>query len=86
MDELSELQKEWRKDVADSLRELRAQNEKLLLEIRDMREQFAKQRDLDKISERVTVLEGERSRFVGGILVLQVIGGLAVWVVSKWWK
>lgn len=84
--ELTELQKEWRREVADSLRELRKQNLELLAEVREMRDQFAKQRDLDKLAERVTTLEGERSKMVGAVLVLQFIGGIAVWLITKYWK
>lgn len=84
--ELSELQKEWRREVADTLKELRATSAALNSQLAEMREQFARERDLELIEKRVYSLESDRAKFLGGVFIIQAIGATIIWLIVKLWK
>ena len=81
-DYMTEMMKEWRREVVDGIKELRAQQVVMMGQISKLREEFAKAHEHAELTKRVEKLEAERSKFIGAMLVLQAVGGGVVWIVS----
>lgn len=73
--ELSELQREWRKEVSNDLKELK----KCLAEMRD---EFARSHEVDDLEKRVTSIENERSKLIGAAIAFQLLGGFVLWLIK----
>jgi hypothetical protein len=104
--ELNELQREWRREVSDGLKESRNQHEHTAGEIRDIRENFAKSKTveelackvgamdrdrvqvlaLESLALRVSALERDKAKVVGGLIILNALGGIVLWFVAKLWN
>ncbi len=81
-DNMTELMKEWRREVVDGIKELRAQQVVMMGQIAKLREEFAKANDHAELARRVEKLEAERSKFIGAMVVLQAVGGGLVWLIT----
>jgi predicted nuclease with TOPRIM domain len=71
--ELNELQREWRKEVSNDLKELKRT-------LAEMREEFARAHEVTSLEVRVSALETERAKLIGGAIVLQLLGGFILWI------
>jgi len=83
--EINELNREWRREVSESLKELRTQCISITLQINDLKDKFASEIDLVKLDDRVSVLENDKSKIVGAVVILQVVGAAVIWFVEKLW-
>lgn len=84
--EVLELQKEWRREITEGLRELRSQNNSIVETLRDMREEFAKHHDVQTLESRVQAIESDKSKLVGGLIALQAVMGVIIWVATEFLK
>lgn len=85
-DELSELQREWRTSVADAIKSQDVKMDLILNQLTSMRLEYATLNQLAGLAARVSALEADRSKLVGAMLILQVLGGLAIGILLKVWK
>ena len=83
LSELATLQKEWRDQITNSLKELREQNSDISDTLREMRESFAKEAEFKELKKKVESLSEERNRVIGGMIVLQLIGTIFLWIFTK---
>lgn len=83
--EISELQREWRREVSDTLKELRLTCTALNLQLTEIRDQFARERDLELVEKRVLSLETDRAKIIGGMFILQAVGTGVIWFIMKIW-
>jgi hypothetical protein len=58
----------------------------VLSEIGKIRNEFAPVDRHDDLVNRVRSLEDNQSRFLGGILILNFIGGIALAIIMRLWK
>lgn len=85
-DETAELSREWRNTVRTSIDRLNTKMDQVLTEVAKIRTEFAPQHRHDELAERVRSLEQNQSRFMGGILLLNFVGGIALSLILKIWK
>jgi predicted nuclease with TOPRIM domain len=84
--ELNELQREWRREVSENLKELRGQCNAINNQLMSLKEIFAHEVDLDHLQNRVQRLENDKSKIMGAFVVLQALGGAVLWVINKFWN
>lgn len=84
--ELQELQREWRREVSDALKENRVQFALIAIELQKIREEFAREKEMLELMSRVAALERDKAKIIGGALILNFVGGLLLWFVAKLWK
>jgi hypothetical protein len=84
--ETLELSREWRASVRADIQNATLKLDKVLQEIGDMRREFAPVNSHQELAERVRGLENNQSRFMGGIILLNFLGGLALSLILKFWK
>ena len=85
-EELSEMQREWRASVTSSIRSSEQKLDLVLEQITTMRLECVKQPQLDLLTQRVAGLEADRAKVVGAAVVLNLIGGLIIFLITKFWK
>jgi hypothetical protein len=96
-DELTELQREWRNSVTESIKATEARTIQILEDLNSMRLAYVQQAHLESLvnkvgtiertlSQRVSDLENSRSKLVGAAVILNLVGGIVVAVVLKLWK
>lgn len=83
--EINELNREWRREISDSLKELRTQCYAITNQISDLKDKFALETDVVDLRERVDTLEKDKAKLVGAVVVLQLLGSVVIWVVDKLW-
>lgn len=83
--EINELNREWRREVSDNLKELRTQCNSITTQISGLKDNYALDKDLNEIQGRVRTLENDKAKLVGAVVVLQVIGGAVMWFADKLW-
>jgi hypothetical protein len=84
--EVLELQKEWRREITEGLRELRSQNNSIVETLRDMREEFAKHHDVQSLEIRVQNIESDKAKLIGGLIALQTVMGIVIWFATEFIK
>jgi len=84
--EIAELSREWRADVKESIAANTDRLDRVLEEISKIRSEFAPQHRHDELADRVRSLEDNQSRFMGGIIILNLIGGIALSLIMRFWK
>ena len=77
---LSELQREFREGVKLGMAELRVQISEISRMLAQQREEYVKQKTHDELEERVKKLESDKQRFIGAMVVLNVIGAFVLWL------
>jgi translation initiation factor 6 (eIF-6) len=77
---LSELQREWREGIKLSIAEMRVQLAEISRLLAQQREEYVKQKTHDELEERVKKLESDKQRFIGAMVVLNVIGAFVLWL------
>jgi len=82
-DELADYQKEYRRRVDEGLAELRASHREILLRLDTMRDEFARVKVVEDVDNRLKALESDKAKVIGAVVVLQVIGGVVVWLIGK---
>ena len=85
-EETAELNREWRAQVRSDIQNNTLKLDKVLEEIGSIRREFAPVNSHHELAERVRSLETNQSRFMGGILILNFIGGIALSLILKIWK
>lgn len=85
-DELAALHKELRDRDKQDMLAVKQKLDLIMDQLAVMREEFAKAEDLRETNAKVAKLDGERMKLVGGFFVLQAVGGLLMFVISKLWK
>jgi polyhydroxyalkanoate synthesis regulator phasin len=83
---LAELEHEIRERDKRELTDIRGKLDIICSQLAVLREEFAKNADLERLEARVAQLEAERLKLVGGFFVLQAVGGLLMFVLTKLWK
>ena len=73
--ELNELQREWRKEVSNDLKELKKG-------LAEMKEEFARAHELENLEKRVSGLESERAKLIGFAVAFQLLGGFILWLIK----
>ena len=81
--ELNELQREWRREVSDSLKDHRTRIDQLTTADQVIRETYASGKSLEELDQRVTTLERDKAKIIGGALILNFVGGIVLWFLSK---
>jgi hypothetical protein len=84
--ETAELSREWRQSVRDEMRKNGEKLDMVLVEIGRIRNEFAPVDRHEDLATRVRSLEENQARFLGGILILNFIGGIALAIIMKIWK
>jgi len=83
--EINELNREWRREVSDNLKELRTQCNSITAQISGLKDNYALDKDFNELQGRVRTLENDKAKLVGAVVVLQVIGGAVMWFADKLW-
>jgi len=81
-DEAQELQKEFREDVREALRGLSEKIDGLNDKIDENSRVYATIETTNGIDLRLEKIEGDRKIIIGGAVVLQFIGGFAIWLIT----
>ena len=84
--EIMLMQLEWRREISEQIRDLKVLNTELRQQLSEMREDFVKSNELIAVKNRVDALENDRAKIVGGMLVLQIVGGAFIWLIMKIWN
>ena len=84
--ELANMQREWRESTSDAIRDTAVKVDLVLAQMAEMRRDFATAAQLNALAGRVSGLEGDRQRIIGGAFVLNLIGGLVLYLLVKLWK
>lgn len=88
--EIAELNREWRREMIDALKEVRVQIAHLTETLTKIREEFAKSGELQELEKRMDTLEREhekdKAKLMGGYVVVQVIVAIGVWIAAHYWK
>lgn len=96
-DELTELQREWRSSVTESIKATETRTIQILEDLNSMRLAYVQQAHLESLavkvgaierslSQRVSDLENDRSKLVGAAVILNLVGGVVIAIVLKLWK
>lgn len=96
-DELTELQREWRNSVTNSIKSSELKMDLILEQLTSMRMDYVRTSQLEQLESarasqlsllagRVTGLETDRSKLVGAAFILNFIGGVVIYLVVKFWK
>lgn len=84
--ETTELQKEWREAVREGMKETSKKLDRVLAEIAKIRSEFATVDKHEDLAERVRSLEENQAKFLGGMIILNIVGGFAMAIIMKIWK
>lgn len=83
---LAELEHEIKERDRRELSDIKRSLDIITSQLAALREEFAKTTDLQKLELRVSHLEAERLKVIGGFFVLQAIGGILMVILTKLWK
>lgn len=84
--ELNQMQKEWRESVAASIHSTENKVDQLLAQMNTMRAEYVKNHHFDIMVNRVSCLEGDKNRIIGAAVLLNALGALVLYLVTKFWK
>jgi hypothetical protein len=84
--EIAELQKEWRNSVTTSIANLESKVDLILIQMSDIRIEYARSYELQDVSKRVAQLESDRAKIIGAAVLLNAIGMTVLWLLGKFWK
>ena len=84
--ETAELSREWRQSVRDAMNQNGEKLDKVLAEIAKIRSEFAPVDKHEDLAERVRSLEENQAKFLGAMIILNIVGGLAMAIIMKIWK
>ena len=84
--EISELQREWRLGVAASIKSTEAKVDLLLSQMSEMRVEYARSHQLEAVAKRVSSLEGDKQRLIGAAVLLNALGAVVLYLITKFWK
>jgi hypothetical protein len=84
--ELSEMQREWRASVASSIRSTEDKVDLLLKQMSEMRVEYVRFHHFEAVSKRVAALEGDKQKIIGAAVLLNALGALVLYLISKFWK
>lgn len=91
--EINELQKEWRKEVGDNLKELRIQGNAIQSILSDIKQNYATRSDIDRLdidldkhSNAISDLQNDKAKLIGFLIALQLIGGAILGIILKFMK
>jgi len=73
--ELSEMQREWRLYVKETLDEISKS-------VNEIKATCVRKDDLETLTTRVAVLEDERKKLIGALAALQAVGALVMWFLN----
>lgn len=82
MDELSEMQKEWRAIVLDKLTSVEQTQKEIKAEIVSIQTTFAKQSEINELREKVDKLENFKYKLVGIFLGAQGVIAAIIWFIE----
>lgn len=85
-EQLTELQREWRKNVMHHMQSQENKLDSLLSKINDMQQQYVRTSSFEAALKRISGLEGDRQKVVGAMVLLNVIGGFVLYLIGKFWK
>jgi hypothetical protein len=84
--EIAELQREWRSSVSTSIGELERKIDLILIQMSDIRIEYARNHELRDVSKRVAQLESDRAKVIGAAVLLNAVGMAVLWLLGKFWK
>ena len=88
--EVAELNREWRREMIDALKDVRVQIAHLTDTLTRIREEFAKSGDLKELEARIDLMERNyekaQSKLIGGYFVMQIVVAIGVWLAAHYWK
>ena len=84
--EIAELQREWRSSVSTSIGELEKKIDLILIQMSDIRIEYARNYELRDVSKRVAQLESDRAKVIGAAVLLNAVGMAVLWLLGKFWK
>ena len=84
--ELAEMQREWRNATTTAIHDTADKVDKLLDMVQTMRSECAHKSDLADLAKRVGGLEHDRQKILGGAFILNLIGGVILYLYAKFGK
>lgn len=84
--EISELQREWRASVTTSIKSTEAKVDLMLKQMSEMRLEYVRYNHFEKLATRVTGLESDKQKIVGAAVLLNALGALVLFLITKFWK
>jgi hypothetical protein len=91
--EINELQKEWRREVGENLKELRLQCSQIQNSLSDIKQNYATYADIERLdadiskhSANITILQNDKAKLIGFLVALQLIGGAVLGIILKYMK
>lgn len=96
-DELVELQREWRTSVMASIKSGDTKMDLILEQLTSLRMESVNRtqmvdinlqltRKLEEMAARVSALEADRAKLIGAAVVLNFVGGVVIYLITKLWK
>ena len=89
-DELSDLQREWRTSVTESIKATDIKMDLILSQLSAIRLDSVRMTQLEKLDIRVSALESDRAKFIGAVVVCNIffttIGAIVLLFIQKLWK
>jgi hypothetical protein len=96
-DEITELQREWRRSVTESIKATETRTIQILEDLNSMRLAYVQQAHLESLalkvvtiekalSQRLSDLEKDRAKLVGAAVILNLVGGIVIAIVLRLWK
>jgi len=83
---LLELQKEWRKHVTDTLDKIQKAIEGMNSALATQQEVDTVRKESNAIRDRVEELEKDKAKLVGGLVALQAISVVLIWIFEHFGK
>ena len=77
--EANEMHREWRAEIRADMAELRNGQK----QIAETLSKLTTRSELNSVAQRVTALEGDKAKIVGGLVVLQAIGSFFLWFFTR---
>jgi hypothetical protein len=84
--EISELQREWRSSVTASIKSTEAKVDLMLSQMSEMRMEYVRCHHFEKLATRVSGLESDKQKIIGAAVLLNALGALVLFLISKFWK
>lgn len=85
-EQLSKLQDEWRANVMNHMQSQEAKMDKLLSKVTEIQAEYVRFSHLESACKRITSLENDRQKVVGAMVLLNLLGGVILYLIGKFWK
>jgi hypothetical protein len=83
---VQQLQKEWRGSVVEHMTRTETKLDALLVKMNAVQLEYARNTDMNEMMKRVSILESDKQRVVGAMVLLNALGVVVFYLINKFWK